>query len=360
MVGATGLTWVGRVTTATGLGVLGLVAVPGVASAAPLQAHADSATVGRATGVASGNVLSNDVDADGHPASPSAVGVSLLSPPPTGSARLGADGHFTFAPGACFVGTTSFRYLIVANDDSTNTAIGTVSVTVGEFASAPLARNDFVRVDAGGAVQGSLLGNDCGPGAQASASSVLLSSSPISGPSKGSVIIDASSGTFTYQPRAGATGADSFRYQITSRANPELTSSATVTISIIAPTAPGGGNNGGGNNGGGNNGGGNNGGGNNGGGTNGGGGGGPSNGGPGTGRTSTGTQGGGLGQLAPAGTGSHGAGALAAPRPQLPATGTSHVLPTSLTGFGLIVGGLLAIYAGRRKETDNPGAEPAV
>ncbi len=343
MVGATGLTWVGRVTTAGGLGLLGLIAVPGAALAAPLQARADTATVGRAQGVATGNVLSNDIGPDGRPASTSTVGVSLLSRPSNGSAVIAPDGRFTFSPGACSLGVVSFRYLIVDQADSTNTATGTVSVTVGEFASAPLARNDSARVGSNGVVQGNLLGNDCGPGAQASASSVLLSGA-ISGPSKGVVFIDTSSGTFTYQANAGASGTDSFRYRIANRVNPELASSATVTLRFAVAAPPPSTGNPGGNPGTGH-------------------GAGPGTGRPGTGQpgtgSGTGSQSGGLGQIAPPGTGPTGAGGLAAPRPQLPATGASHVLPTALTGFGLVIGGVLAMYAARRRELELT-AEPAV
>jgi hypothetical protein len=338
-VGASGLTWVGRMTTAAGLGVLGLVALPAAPALAraPLQAVPDSATVGRAQGVATGNVLSNDIGPDGRSATVNTVGVDTR--PVSGQTdrlTLSPNGSFTYRPGACFVGVASVGYRIIDQTDSSNTDTGTVNVTVTEFNSAPLARSDSARVGPSGVVQGNLLGNDCGPGPQASAGSVLLSSAPTSGPSKGSVIIDSSSGTFTYQARAGAVGTDSFRYRIANRVNPELASSATVTVTIAVAAPPTGGGGGGG----------------------GGAGGGPGTGGPGAGRPGTGTPGG-AGTIRPPAAG-EGAGGFAAPPPQLSATGAPRVLPTTLTGVGMVLTGALFLLAARRRQSEAEAVDPAV
>jgi hypothetical protein len=334
------------VTAAAGLGVLGLVALPAAPALArpPLQAVTDSATIGRAQGVATGNVLSNDIGPDGKPATRNTVGVDTQ--PVSGPANrltISPFGAFTYSPGACFVGVATFGYRIIDQADSSNTAIGTINITVPEFNSEPLARADSARVGPSGVVQGNLLGNDCGPGPQASAGSVLLSSAPISGPGKGSVIIDTSSGIFTYQARAGAVGRDSFRYRITNRVNPELSSSATVSITIVvAAPPPSGGGSGGGT------------GGSAGGGT----GGGAGTGGPGTSRPGTSTPGG-AGTIRPPAA-NPGAGGFAAPRPQLPATGPRYTLPTTLTGFGMVLTGVLFLVAARRREPElESGPEPA-
>jgi LPXTG-motif cell wall-anchored protein len=337
-VGASGLTWVGRLTAATGLGLLGVVAVPAVPALArpPMQAVADSATVGRAQGVAHGNVLSNDIGPDGQPATRNTVGVDPR--PISGPAdrlTITPTGDFTYHPGACFVGVAVFGYRIVEQADSTNIATGTISITVPEFASAPLARADSARVGEAGFVQGNLLGNDCGPGPQASAGSVLLSGTPVRDASKGQVLIDTTSGRFTYQAREGATGTDSFRYRISNRVNPELTSEATVTIRITVAAPPPSGGGGGGT------------------------GGGAGTGRPGSSRPGTGTPGGagtpsGAGTVRPPAA-NEGAGGFAAPRPQLPATGARNLLPTTLTGFGMVLTGLAAMFAARRRE---PALEP--
>ncbi len=205
-----------------------------------LQAVDDTATVGAAQQIATGNVLSNDIGPDGEPATPGTVGVvtTPVSGPAHGDVMISSDGGFRYEPEPCFVGDVVFRYRIVNPEETSDTSEANVTVTIQPGASAPLARNDSVRANSAGVAQGNVLANDCGPGPQATGESVLLTG-PLSGPSKGDVALNAGTGAFTYVAEAGARGTDSFTYQIANRIDPTLTSQATVRITIPAGS-PGG------------------------------------------------------------------------------------------------------------------------
>jgi Bacterial Ig domain len=223
-------------------GVAALLLMPTPAYAqSQLQAVDDTATVGAAQQVATGNVLSNDIGPDGEPATPGTVGVvtTPVSGPARGDVVISSDGGFRYEPEPCFVGDVVFRYRIVNPEETSETSEANVTVTIQAGASPPLARNDSVRANSAGVAQGNVLANDCGPGPQATGGSVLLTG-PLSGPSKGDVALNAGTGAFTYVAEAGARGTDSFTYQIANRIDPTLTSQATVRITIPArdPSAP--------------------------------------------------------------------------------------------------------------------------
>src|SRR4029079_18940284 len=89
---------------------------------------------------ASGNVLTNDTDADGD-----SLTAALQDGPTNGSAEVSADGSFTYTPNADFNGSDSFTY--VADDGQGGTAIGTVSITVNAINDVPIAVNDEATTD---------------------------------------------------------------------------------------------------------------------------------------------------------------------------------------------------------------------
>jgi Bacterial Ig domain len=338
---------------AAGVGVL--TAPAGFAHAAPpLAANDDSATITSPFKAVTGNVLLNDVgpDGDGNPVGK--VGITVQKAPAhAASFSLSANGTFSYKPDVC-VESDSFSYLIVDVTDNANTAVGSVTITANAAAVLPNASGDSFSVPDSGLLQANVLGNDCGP---------IVAQAGQTKTAHGTVVM-AANGTFTYARDGGdfAAATDSFGYTVVNTSNSSLFQDATVTLSLPKISAPPPSNGGGG-------GGGTGGGGGGGGGGTGGGGGGTGSGGGGTGGGTGGNnpppQGGnvppqtgdqnGLGELLgglvpPQNNTNPGTrNTTGAPRPQLPATGANYVLPTTLTGLGLVAAGAAALALTRRR-----------
>ena len=214
-----------------------LVLLPAAAAhAAGLQAVDDTVTIGSIEAIAPINLLANDIGPDGLPATPSTVGVVTGEVRTThGFVRISADGTALYTPGPCSAGTDSFQYTIIDPQDTDVQSTARVTVTIGPGAAGVDAVPDRFRANAAGVAAGDLLANDCGPGPQASAGSVLVEQ--VSEPTKGTVLVNPSKGTFRYESNPGATGTDSFGYRITNPETPSLTDTALVTIVLPPPGA---------------------------------------------------------------------------------------------------------------------------
>ena len=101
------------------------------ANTAPVAVN-DSATTAEDTAV-SGNVLTNDTDADAGTTLTATLGAS----PAHGTVALAADGSFTYTPNADFNGTDSFTY--TASDGTAASNVATVTITVTGVNDAPVA-----------------------------------------------------------------------------------------------------------------------------------------------------------------------------------------------------------------------------
>ncbi len=219
----------------------GLVLLPTApALAAGLQAVDDSATIGSIDMIAPIDLLANDIGPDGQPATPGTVGVDTtpVRGPANGQVQISSDGTAVYTPGRCSAGTDSFVYQIIDPQQTSSTSSATVTITIRPAAAGVDARPDRFRANAAGVAQGNLLANDCGPGPQASPSTVLVNPAPVGQPARGTVLIDPGAGTFSYQANPGATGTDSFGYQISNPEAPALTDTAQVTIVLPARAAP--------------------------------------------------------------------------------------------------------------------------
>lgn len=179
-------------------------------------AVADSATTAYATNV-TGNVLSND------------SGTSLTATLGTGPAHassftLGSNGGYSYTPAAGFAGTDTFTYTAT---DASSQSVGPVTVTITvNPPPAPSAVDDSVATVAGSPVSGNVLSNDSGTG---------ISSALLAGPTHGTLTSPlTTTGSFTYAPSGGFSGADSFTYRITDAVG--QTASATVHISVTPRT----------------------------------------------------------------------------------------------------------------------------
>lgn len=174
--------------------------------------------------VMAGGVLSNDIDADGN-----ALRAILVTPPSHGTLTLNADGSFVYFPISNYNGPDSFAYR--ANDGLTDSNPVTVDITVTPANDAPVGINDGYQTNQGVALTvpatTGVLAND------RDVDGDTLSAAVTTNPANGVVAFN-SNGSFTYTPRAGFSGIDSFVYL----ASDGLLNSNLVTVTIDVKSLP--------------------------------------------------------------------------------------------------------------------------
>lgn len=172
----------------------------------------------------SGNVILNDKDPDAG----QTITASVIQQPTNGILTFNPNGTFTYTPTTGFTGDDFFLYRVC--DNGTPVLCDTARVDLNVYpanagAIPPTANDDlFFRAPTGTAT-GNIIAND----KDNSNTGLDITTTPVSGPSNGTVVIN-SDGTFTYTPNAGYTGGDSFRYQVCDRQNPKQCATATVFI----------------------------------------------------------------------------------------------------------------------------------
>ncbi|WP_461305114.1 Ig-like domain-containing protein, partial [Aureisphaera sp.] len=196
----------------------------------PPVANADTNTTEINTPV-DGNVLVNDFDPDGDmivvttTTVTTAEGVTVTIDPTTGA--------YTYTPPTNFTGVDTFEYTICDNGTPVLCDTATVTITVlDDNGNITVANDDsyFGFVDQ--AIAGNVLDNDSDP--EGDNQSVDTTATPVSGPSNGTVSINAD-GTFTYTPNTGFFGNDEFVYEIFDDGTPEARAQATVYLTIANP-----------------------------------------------------------------------------------------------------------------------------
>ena len=173
----------------------------------------------------SGNVLSNDTDAEGGPLS-----ARLVSGPAHGGVALNADGSYVYTPAQDFNGVDGFTY--VANDGATDSAPATMTIGIVPVNDAPVAVNDAAATNEEVAVSGDVLANDSD--VDSSALSVRL----VTGTAHGTIVLNAD-GSFTYRPAQDFNGIDSFTYVANDGAADSAPASVVIAVNPIndAPIA---------------------------------------------------------------------------------------------------------------------------
>lgn len=173
---------------------------------------------------AASGVLANDTDADGN-----SLTAVLVSGPGHGSLTLNANGSFTFAPAANFVGSDSFTYR--ANDGSANSAVTTVTLTI----NAPPNSAPVTQADSYSTTKNVTLSVNAASGVLANdtdADGNPLTAVLVNSTAHGALTLNAN-GSFSYVPGVNFVGSDAFTY----RANDGAVNSAltTVTLTINPP-----------------------------------------------------------------------------------------------------------------------------
>src|SRR5439155_4731435 len=149
-----------------------------------------SATEDTALNVSAPGVLSGSSDADGD-----SLTAALVSGPSHGTVTVNADGSFSYAPAANYHGTDSFTFK-ASDGNGGESNIATATISVASVNDAPVvagssysATEDTVlSVSAPGVLGGS-----------SDADGDALSAALVSGPSHGTVTVNAD-GSFSYMP----------------------------------------------------------------------------------------------------------------------------------------------------------------
>ncbi|WP_281266879.1 Ig-like domain-containing protein [Curtobacterium sp. 9128] len=168
-----------------------------------------------------------DVAAPGVLANDTGDGLSVTShtDPANGTLTMTAkDGSFSYVPNNGFSGTDQFTY--TATDGGGRTSTSTVTITV-----APKAVDDAFSVHAGSTAttttkQTGVLGNDRGTG---------LTVTNHTDPTNGTLTLN-TDGTYSYTPKVGFSGGDSFTYTAKDTAGSTITGTVTITVLPTAKT----------------------------------------------------------------------------------------------------------------------------
>lgn len=199
-----------------------------------LQADSDSVTAGAQT---SGNVLTNDSDADGPltVASFKYQGMTYAAGATVpiagyGTLSIQSNGDYTFTAASPFVGAIPMVWTYVVQTGASSTL--SITVSTPPVNNAPVANNDTTMTDKGIAVTVAVLGNDT----DADGDSLLVTG--VTQGANGSVVIDAVSKNPVYTPNPGFVGNDTFTYTISDGKGGSATGTVTVTVNAVGNRAP--------------------------------------------------------------------------------------------------------------------------
>jgi hypothetical protein len=148
----------------------------------------------------SGTVFPNDSDPDNDP-----LGYTLVTPPITGRLVFQADGTFIYTPEKDFHGVVTFSYQVCDPAGLCDQAIATITVT--PVNDPPIAMDDLFYIQRNLQISASVAPNDKEPDNE------LLTFTLLTQPANGTITFNAN-GSFTYQPRSGFKGRDTFNYRI--------------------------------------------------------------------------------------------------------------------------------------------------
>lgn len=165
----------------------------------------------------SGNVTSNDVDAENDP-----LTAFLDTNPGNGIVTFNSDGSFTYTPNPNFNGSDTFTYHL--NDGFVDSNIAAVNITVIPVNDPPVASNDSIATDEDTPL------NFAAPGVLANDTDIdgnPLTAVLNAGPTHGTLVLT-TNGSLIYTPNANYNGPDSFTYH----ANDGSANSNVATVSI--------------------------------------------------------------------------------------------------------------------------------
>ena len=205
--------------------------VESVSTVVPTANNDTYSTIPHDRAYSGSSVLANDNVNSGD-----SVSVSVVSNVSHGSLTLNANGTFSYAPAAGYLGSDGFTYEIHDATNSTDSNTATVNLTVVD-PNAPVAVSDTFIVAENGSLTvlaaSGVLHNDSDAD-----SGDTLTAAVISTPSHGSLTFDSNGdGGFVYTPAAGFSGSDSFTYQASDGARTSAITTVTLNVTAAAPAA---------------------------------------------------------------------------------------------------------------------------
>jgi VCBS repeat-containing protein len=162
-----------------------------------------------------GNLLATDPDND-------PLTYVLVAPPTNGNVSVSATGAYTYTPSGNFNGGDSFTYK--ATDGTLFSNVATVTVTISEVNDLPVAQNRSSSGNEDTVLSGFLLATD--------SETAQLTYSLVSPATKGTVTVNATTGSYVYSPNANTNGTDSFTYKAS--AGTQDSNVAIVSLNIAA------------------------------------------------------------------------------------------------------------------------------
>lgn len=172
----------------------------------PPRAQSDNFSTTEAT-LLSGNVIDNDVEADGQPLTVSTTPVVDVE---NGTLTLNADGSFDYQPRANFAGSDRFVYQVADSDNAS--AQAAVIINISASNDAPVAADNSYVIPPFGAIAldaPGLLDND----ADINGDTLTVNPEPLVAPTQGLLTL-AEDGSFNYLPNDGFSGTDTFTYEV--------------------------------------------------------------------------------------------------------------------------------------------------
>jgi len=159
-------------------------------------------------------------DSDGDP-----LIYEIVRDPDDGTAKVTnqSTGAFSYTPNAGVSGTDSFTYKVNDGMDDSNTS--TVTITILDVNDAPVASNASFNTPQGTTLNGSLTATD--------SDGDNLTFNLISQGAKGTAVINAQTGAFSYTPGIGQTGSDSFKFNASDGELESNTATVSVTITNV-------------------------------------------------------------------------------------------------------------------------------
>ncbi|WP_415373958.1 ice-binding family protein [Patiriisocius sp. Uisw_017] len=173
----------------------------------------------------SGNVLTNDIDAEGDTQTVTTTTVTtvqgvLITINPT-------TGEYNYTPPTDYEGEDSFEYSIVDNGSPQASDSATVYIEIMSYLNnRPVANADTNTTEMDVAVSGNVLVNDFHP----DGNTIVVTTNTT--PLNGSVVVNPD-GSYIYTPDLGFIGQDIFTYTICDNGTPVLCDTAVVIIQII-------------------------------------------------------------------------------------------------------------------------------
>jgi hypothetical protein len=144
---------------------------------------------------------------------------------PTHGTLTGTGAILAYTPNAGYHGADSFTY--TASDTGGTSAPATISITVNQLATAPVAQNQSVSVTAGATLTITLTAS--------TTSEDPLVFATTSSPTNGT--LTGTGANLVYTPNAGYSGSDSFTFTATDDGTMSNTGTITVTVNpVVAPT----------------------------------------------------------------------------------------------------------------------------